>query len=611
MNLTEPVALWALGSLPIIIALYVLRPKHRRIVVPSIRLWRQLPSDLEGRPRWRVPVSNLLLLAQLLIAAAVAIALAQPAFPGAIRQNLIVLLDTSPTMAATDVSPSRLIQASSQARELAHTLSNDDLVTLISVEPTPRILVSGHGPRALDSTLGTVVTAPERGDFTAALLLASQTAQLSRDTHNRIVILSDGTAGVTPLKGIGTVPADVSFQQVGVSDNNQGVTALTVRPMIGSSSRYVGFIQLANYAHQDATVVYRAEADGLVIDRQSLVIPARGHLELSLPLPVGTRHLVVAIDGHDVYRADDRVEVLVPDSQPVPVTLVAIDPGYWERAFKTIATVALSIVPPGAYKPDSAAITVFDQFVPTALPGGNVVLVQPARGNPFVEVTGDTADADLIHVDPESTLFDSVDVSGLYLPRVLTFGSTTWATSVVDSTKGPAILDGIQGGRRLLVIGFDPGSTDWPQRTSFPLFVANLVDSLVTAPIPTSVSAGAVLDLPPSAGANRILVSLPDGKIDVFGVGDRPVRFTDTSQLGRYAVTYANGPNPLVRQEFEVNRLGLSESNIVPSVDPSQYAQLGSPTGRPSEHAVWTWVAGGVLAFLAVEWLAYFSRLVV
>ena len=64
----------------------------------------------------------------------------------------------------------------------------------------------------------------------------------------------------------------------------------------------------------------------------------------------------------------------------------------------------------------------------------------------------------------------------------------------------------------------------------------------------------------------------------------------------------------VARQEFVVNRLGLAESNILPSVDPTQLTQLGSPAGRQSEHEIWTWVAGGALALLGVEWLAYFSR---
>ena len=610
MNLVQPAALWALATLPVILAFYILRPKHRRLIVPSIRLWQQLPSDLEGRPRWRLPVSSLLLLAQLLIAGSVAFALARPSLPGAIRQHLIVLLDVSPTMAATDVTPTRLDVAVGQARDLAQASAPDDQVTLITIEPNPRVMATGTGPNTLDSVLGKVETAPARGDFNAAILLASQTAQQSPDTHNRIVVISDGALGSASLKDVGTIPADVSYQPVGGGDDNQAITALSVRPMIGSANRFVGFVQLANYAHQDVSVSFQALADGIPLDREQFRIASRGHIELSLPLPVGTRHVVVSIDSKDAYVADNRAEVLVPDFQPIPITLVGSDSVYWQRAFQTLSTVALTTIQPTSYKPDKATITVFDQVVPSALPAGSVVLVEPPRGNPFVNVTGAIDGADIVHVDATSPLFTAVDLAGLFVPQLTTFGATPWATAIATSSKGPAILDGIQNGRRTIVLGFDPSSTDWPQRPSFPVFVANLVENIVTSPIPSEVAPGAVLDLPPSAGATTLLVQLPSGKIDVFNLSDRPIRFTDTSQLGGYVVTYATGSTPVARQEFVVNRLGLAESNIGPSIDPTELTKLGSPIGRQSEHEIWAWIAGGALALLGFEWLAYFSRAV-
>ncbi len=608
MNLIQPVALWALLAVPLILLFYILRPRHRRLIVPSVRLWQHLPSDLEGRPRWRLPISSLLLALQLIVAAATAFALARPAFPGPVRQHLILLLDTSPTMLATDVQPNRLGLAVEDARAAVARLSPDDQVTLISIEPLPRVLGAGKGPRAIDDALAHVGVAPNRGDVNSAMLLAAQTAQLSRDTHNRIVILSDGTFGGLPLKSLGSIPADVSFQQVGGSDENQGITALSVRPMIGSLNRFVGFIQVTNFSHQEARVSFQARADGLPIDRETLNLPARGHVEISLPLPVGSHHFQVAIDPHDRLAADDQAEVLVPDARPIPVTLVSADPSYWERALKTLPIVQLAVVAPGAYKPDNAALTIFDNFVPAALPAGSVVLVAPPRGNPIVPVTGEIQNVDVVHADQTSSLFDSVDLAGLYIPQTDAFGSVPWARSVADSSRGPVILDGTQNGRRVIVLGFSPDSTDWPQRISFPVFIANLIDTVVSTPVPTDVQAGAVLDLPAASGASQVVVRLPDGKADVFAGAGRPIRFTDTAEPGRYAVSYTSGAATIARYEFVVSRLGVTTSNIMPQVDPTQIAQAGSPAGQPSQHEVWTYVVGGALALLAIEWLVYFRR---
>jgi hypothetical protein len=609
MNLLQPTMLWALLAVPVILLLYILRPRHQRLIVPSVRLWQHLPSDLEGRPRWRLPVSNLLLLAQLIVAAAVALALARPALPGPTRQHLILLLDTSPSMLATDVSPNRLALAVSNARQLVGALRPDDSATLIAMDPTPRLVATGQGPHALDSALGQLTAAPARGDVASALFLASQTAEQSKDTHNRIVILSDGAFSGVSLKDLGAIPADVSVQQVGGSDNNQAVTALSVQPMVGSLNRFVGFAQLTNYAHDPAPVTFQASADGIVIDQKTVTLPARGHVEVSLPLPNGTKHLSVSLKASDVFSADNQAEVLVPDSQTIPVTLVANDPGDWPRALQTLPAVKLSIVPPTSYKPDNALVTIFVNFVPANLPNGNLVLVAPPRGNAVIPVTGDQTNADLVHADATSSLFSSVDLAGLFLPTIETFGDAPWAQPVADSTHGPVILQGSQNGRNLVVIGFDPAATEWPQRVSFPIFVANLVNTLVTPAVPSGVSAGAVVDLPPAPDATQLAIKLPDGKLDVFNVNGAPVRFTDTGQLGDYQLTYAKSGQAIAHAEFVVNRLSVADSNIMPQLDPVQLSQSGGPAGLPSEHEVWPWIAGGALALLGAEWLIYFRRL--
>src|SRR5439155_2363561 len=314
-------------------------------------------------------------------------------------QHLIVLLDTSPTMLATDVFPDRLNQAVQSARQLASELKPEDVATLISVDASPRVLGSGKGPNALDLALAQITPSASRGDVVDALLLATQTAQLSRDTHNHIVILSDGAFGNLSLKEFGPIPADVSFQPIGGSDDNQAVTAVSARPMIGTPNRFVGFVQVTNYASEERKVPFQARADGLTVARQSLDLPARGHVEVSLPLPVGTRSFSVALDPRDKYGQDDQAQILVPRVDQLPVTLVASDPSFWQRALTSLPTVKLSVVAPGTYRPNGAALTIFDNFLPATLPTGNLLIVSPPRGNPLVPVGADFENLSVVHTD--------------------------------------------------------------------------------------------------------------------------------------------------------------------------------------------------------------------
>ena len=440
MTLLEPAALAALIALPLIVLLYILRPRHQRLVIPSVRLWEHLASDLEGRPRWRLPLASLLLLVQLLVAGGVAFALARPALPGAIRQHLILLVDTSPSMNAVDVKPNRLQLAIRDAKQLTRSLGPEDQVTLVAIAPIPYIVASGTGPSAVNTALTDLKASPASGDVHSAMALAAQIAAKSRDTHNRIVVLSDGTFDATALKNLGSIPADVSFKQIGGSGDNQGITALSVRPMIGSANRFLGFTQITNFSPGDARIGFEALADGLAIDRRQLTVPALGHVELSLPLPQGTREFKVVLRTSDKYAADNQADVLVPAQSVVPVTVVASDPAIWEQALKTLPNVRLHLLTPEAYHPDGAAVTIFDGFVPARLPPGNVMLIAPPEGNALVPVVGGLGASTVLDTENNNPLFDSVDLTGLYIPQAERIGASAVALATFSCPSDSTII---------------------------------------------------------------------------------------------------------------------------------------------------------------------------
>src|SRR3989304_598553 len=116
MTALQPLALGFLALIPVIILFYILRAKHRQTRVPSVRFWQQVPSDLEGRPAWRVPLKSLLLLLQILTALILVAALIRPAVLGGAKRYLVLVLDASASMQATDALPTRFGEATRQAK---------------------------------------------------------------------------------------------------------------------------------------------------------------------------------------------------------------------------------------------------------------------------------------------------------------------------------------------------------------------------------------------------------------------------------------------------------------------------------------------------------------
>ncbi|MCA9986938.1 MAG: BatA domain-containing protein, partial [Anaerolineales bacterium] len=104
--LTPLMLLLGLLAAPIIL-LYMLRLRRQEMLVSSTMLWQRLLRDREANAPWQKLRRNLLLILQLLILALLVFALARPFLPvpSVISGSVVVLLDGSASMLATDVEP--------------------------------------------------------------------------------------------------------------------------------------------------------------------------------------------------------------------------------------------------------------------------------------------------------------------------------------------------------------------------------------------------------------------------------------------------------------------------------------------------------------------------
>src|SRR6187431_90929 len=107
MTVLLPLALVALLAVPLIYLIHLLHGSRRRVRVPALFLWADLPRASTGRERRRWPPLSLLLVLQLLAAMVAALALARPANSSDPPRHVALILDASASMLATDVAPNR------------------------------------------------------------------------------------------------------------------------------------------------------------------------------------------------------------------------------------------------------------------------------------------------------------------------------------------------------------------------------------------------------------------------------------------------------------------------------------------------------------------------
>ncbi len=606
MLITDPGALAFLLLIPAIALLYMFRSRYRRRTVSSIMLWRSVRRDLEARQRLRRPPLSLLMLLEILAIVAGAAALVKPALPAQDRTHLVILMDTSASMAATDVAPSRFEVARERARQAIAQLRPGDQVTVIKMGPSPVVEASGSNTSAALAAVNSMQPGGSKADVASALEAAD--ALIHKTGGNGgILLLSDGAFGSSFQPPQLSVPVD--FQPIGVSGDNQGITALDVRAEPDGSGRYIAFAQVSNYAGHPVELPAVATVDGLPLDQRNLQLGAHSSADLTFDLPAGAKSFTLAIDSHDVFPLDDRAEVSIESVQQRKVLVVSKDPGAVEKLLRSIPGLNVSTVSPASYRgAQGADLVVFDQFVPATLPGADLLIVNPPLKAPGFTTNLAQLDASVLGSIPNNPITRAVDLSSLRLSQTVQLQTPDWAYSVADGPAGPLILEGERAGRKIVVLNFDWLVSSLPRMQAFPLLLSNVVEQLDPTSLPRTISPGESVALRPMGDATSATIEKPNGSSSQVSLATGSVRFDDTNSPGQYTVTWQGPLLGKISNTFSVNLANTAASDITPEQHSFGQGVLGrgySPVGPGRQ--LWPFAALLLLGLMAGEWI-YFTR---
>jgi hypothetical protein len=607
MTFLLPIGLLALLTLPLIVVLHLLRERRRRVAVPSLLHWLNIPQRRAGERIRRLPLT-LLLLMHLLIAGLLGLALGRPQFAsapvGAARQTAIVL-DTSTSMAARAGTTTRFAQALARARALLRELRPGDQATLIAAGPTAHVIAEGGAGdlAALTAALDGLRPGGDGADLAGALALAE--AGLDPRRERRIVAISDGgTASSAPALGRAgeaqTVPID--WQIVGGAQPNRAIISFAVRPWGGKLQVYA---RAANYDPSPFRTTLRLYGDEQLLDTRDVLLAADGEAELTWTLPAGYATLRAALGGRDGLPEDDQGFLAVAPNHPITALLVSAKPAPLRRALAA-AGAQVTVVEPIAYTgtPDrSIGLTVFDGFLPRAWPAGAVLAINPPPGSPLIAVGGALPPAPTGELAQRGPILEGLSLGGINFGTVQPVTPPAWATTQLAIGDQPLILRGRDGPTEIAIWTFDLASSNLPARVAFPLLIARTVHDLAPTPLPAAIQAGAPLSLRPDPRATTIEISGPGGARSI--ARSTPSLVLDTlTQPGFYRVEAENFTGQL-----GVNAGSAAESDLRhrATAQPDRKLHFVAPareadSPRRPVADLWPWLALGALALLMLEW---------
>lgn len=630
MSLLAPLGLLGLLAVPVIVAFWMLKLRRPEREISSTFLWQHLVRDVEANAPWQRLRRSLLLLLQLLCALLLVAVVVRPALDrtAGLAHDLVLVVDASASMSATDVPLDRLDAARRAAVDALRGLPSGGRVSVIAAGDTARVVANevtdmGHAARAIEAIEPSVGT----GDMEAALRLADALA--ARATGSEVLIVTDASGPVPPDLHL---TAPVRVLPVGRERDNQAIAALAVRVDPGGLRRQV-FVSVAN---QSASVVPRRLellADGTVFTARDLALDALTRhdvvidelppdariVEARLTAPAGTE----GMPSMDQLVLDDAAWAVVPDQRIRDVLLIGEGSLFLRNALALLPDVDLYGVTKQEWESGTARDTAWDLVVlegvvPDPLPLAPILAFAPPTSSPLGEVTGALAAPGVGALPADEPLLRDVDLSRFHVGRAQRLATPGWARVVVPGPDdAPLVYSGTREGVPTTVFAFALPDSDLPLQVAWPILLGNVTaellgrDGSASAPL----RPGSVVELPLDQGVTGVRVTLPDGSVREAvpsAAGSGVATFVDTWQLGVYRVDpIAPDASTAVPGStwFAVDLFEPGESAIQPGDGADLVAIGGTPHATTSAGTArdewWAPLVLLLLAALAAEWLLY------
>jgi Ca-activated chloride channel homolog len=608
MNLLAPGALALALIAPIIVAMYLLKLRREERTVSSTFLWQRMVRDVEANAPWQKLRRNLLLLLQLLLLFLLIFALARPFIrtTGIAGRNLILVIDRSGSMAATDAGGERLAAAKREALRLVDQLPDNGRATVIAFGGEMEVPASASAdPRELRAAINGIELRNGGGsDLSQALALASALA--AREADSDVAIISDGQVTFPEQT---KVPGRVRFFPVGTSADNLAISAFVLQPGAGGQQL---FVQATNYGTAPVTRRLVVELDGALFNAYDLTVDPGSDQSFVADVPASVRRATARLEGTDVLPTDDRAWAVGGSNERAKIRVISDGNRFLEAGFATLPGLEVTRVPTNTTTfTDTVALTVLDGVVPDPLPPGNLLFVGPIRSSALFSVTGQLEYPGLRPVPGGDPLLQNVSVAEINVLRAAQIPKPLWARTVIDSDGGPILLAGEQSGRRIAILGFALYESDLPLQVAFPLLLSNLTGYLAPGQSggASQLQPGQPLVVPVPPDASSVRVTQPDGSVIAVEPVNGQAVFANTDALGVYGVEIVRPGAASIERAVAVNLQSAAESRVAPIRQLAIVQESGQAvavsTERNGRSEFWRWLAAVGLIVLVAEWLVY------
>ena len=609
MSFLSPLAFALVGlTLPLVL-LYFLKVRRRERRVASLLLWSSAKRDREASAFFQRLQRDPLIILQVLALLMLATALARPTVTvmGHGARKVVVVLDTSASMKAGDVGPSRFARAQAEAAGLVSRLGEGAEVMVIESGVQPKVAAALGRDR--DRALGAIASAQAR-DLPNRVAEAVRTARalVANDQSAEIYVFTDG---VGPL-GDERELKDPRIRWIGVGrgGRNVGITNLAVRKNYYGAFDYQAFVSLVNYTPETQDFTFSLDLDDKPIAEKSVTLEPNVRRSVVLPFShTGGGTVAARLRINDDLDADNAAYAVLPPPKKIKVVLVSAGNLFLEKVLRTDPQVDVEVKTADQYQGGMAEadVVVLDSVQIPRVGPGRFIFVNTVPGDVPIEVMGRLERPSIMDWDRNHLVMRHVDLAKVAIEDALRIRPLAAGRPLVEAVGSPLIYALEEQDRKAIFIGFDLFKTDFPLRVAFPLILSNSLRWLHPSGADQAslqFAAGQPVLLPVPHGVAAATVTTPSGRSIKAQITRGVVSFSETDEVGVYSLVDAEGRDEGRRQSHGRRRVG-SHPASASRVGPREAA---ATPPVPVQRELWPIFVLIALLLLLVEGLLYWRR---
>jgi hypothetical protein len=586
MEFLNPVALYGVLALPLLLIPYLIRRRPRRVIFSSLLLFAEMGERASGRPwgRLRLP---LIFFLQLVLLTLLIFSLSEPVF--SIRpRRMAIALDNSASMQTLENGKTRFQLAQERARDLLTEVGVTGMIDIYLT--TPRLEKVRGTTRGVDDAAGLIAGLEPYDLGDPPIDYDTVLNQLAiRQNYDRVYLITDH-----PVSGQGEKLRAIS---VGTPQDNLAITSFQLGHASLASGQLSATAEVTNYSAKDAKIKVVLSGGGAVLASHELAIGAGKTAAAFFEGLPRRSHYEAEIAERDALLIDNRRFAVPPPAQILRILGVSPRPQALS-SLRAIAGVSLDIVSPGDYQNAEQTgydLEIFHFAAPAEPPQTSALFVLPPD-NTLVGLGKPLSRPLVSNWREPHPLTRYVNFSLLRPTYARPLNPRVAGERIVESPEGPLVFATQRQGIRYLVLGFDPFPYLGRENLPMSVFTLNLLDWFIETAGARGKGAGEALTF--SAARQGDLVVGARG--DRFPLKSAATSFTDTFYQGVYQVNLGRE-----KELFAVNLQDSNESNLRRPTTIDLHDTAGVIKSASMLLAFWPYLLLAALLLLIVEWFIH------